>query len=297
MFKHLLVPLDGSTMAEAALPVAAYLAQTLQARVTLIHVIEKSAPKDVHGEPHLHGAGEASSYLEALRTSFAGSRTEWDYHVHAPGADNVAGTIVAHEAELHPDLIIMCTHGPANLERLLRGSLAQQVVALGRTPLLLVPPSATADETLDLRQILLPLDGTTRHEGGIGVTLDLAALTGSHLQLLAVVPAIADLTGPAATLSRFLPGTSRTMQDLTLTNLREYLEEVRTRAAAQGISVGIELRQGDVAEGISQAAVAVGAEMIVLNTHGKAGTQAFWANSVAARVLSKSDRLLLLVPA
>ncbi len=44
MFKHLLVPLDGSHLAETALPAAAYLAQTLGASVTLVHIIERHAP-------------------------------------------------------------------------------------------------------------------------------------------------------------------------------------------------------------------------------------------------------------
>jgi nucleotide-binding universal stress UspA family protein len=47
MFKHILIPLDGSELAETAIPVAAYLAEKLKARVTLLHVIEKNAPQTV----------------------------------------------------------------------------------------------------------------------------------------------------------------------------------------------------------------------------------------------------------
>jgi nucleotide-binding universal stress UspA family protein len=47
MFKHLLVPLDGSRLAETALPAVAYLAQTLNVSVTLIHVIERHAPEEI----------------------------------------------------------------------------------------------------------------------------------------------------------------------------------------------------------------------------------------------------------
>ena len=59
MFKHLLVPLDGSPLAEAALPAAAYLAQKLGASVTLLHVIEQDAPQEIHGERHLTDPDEA----------------------------------------------------------------------------------------------------------------------------------------------------------------------------------------------------------------------------------------------
>jgi len=45
MFKHILVPLDGSRLAESVLPVARTVAQKTQATITLIHVIEKKAPE------------------------------------------------------------------------------------------------------------------------------------------------------------------------------------------------------------------------------------------------------------
>lgn len=68
MFKHILVPLDGSVMSEAALPVAALLAQRTGAALTLIHVVEKNAPSAVHNDRHLVTAEEATAYLDALTT-------------------------------------------------------------------------------------------------------------------------------------------------------------------------------------------------------------------------------------
>ena len=50
MFKHILVPLDGSSMAETVLPVAAFFSRTMRASVTLIHVIEQHAPETIHGQ-------------------------------------------------------------------------------------------------------------------------------------------------------------------------------------------------------------------------------------------------------
>ena len=61
MFKHLLVPLDGSRLAEAALPAAILVAQKSGAKVTLLHVIERNAPKSVHGNVHLRTAEEAET--------------------------------------------------------------------------------------------------------------------------------------------------------------------------------------------------------------------------------------------
>ncbi len=66
MFKHLLVPLDGSKLAESALPVAAWLAKTLKAPITLLHVIEQDAPEEVHRDRHLTNSDEAEAYLAKL---------------------------------------------------------------------------------------------------------------------------------------------------------------------------------------------------------------------------------------
>src|SRR5450759_2432714 len=82
MFKHLLVPLDGSTLAEVALPYAAFIAEKLNATVTLIHVIERNPPQTVHGASHLSDADAAEKYLNdvAIRAFPQGIRVE--KHVH-----------------------------------------------------------------------------------------------------------------------------------------------------------------------------------------------------------------------
>ena len=66
MFKHILLPLDGSQLAEAALPVVVYLADKLKAQVTLLHIIEKNAPASVHGQRHLTNEAEACQYLQEV---------------------------------------------------------------------------------------------------------------------------------------------------------------------------------------------------------------------------------------
>ena len=50
MFKRILVPLDGSQLAESVLPAAVTLAEKLHAAVTLVPVIEKNAPREIHGQ-------------------------------------------------------------------------------------------------------------------------------------------------------------------------------------------------------------------------------------------------------
>jgi nucleotide-binding universal stress UspA family protein len=297
MIKHILVPLDGTSFAEAALPATRALAKLLASKVTLLHVVEQAPEPVTHGEKHLTEREEAVRYLRHLSQQFSDESIACYCHVHSEAVSHVAGGIVAHEEELHPDLVVMCTHGPANLERLLRGSLAQQVVALGQTPLLLVHPGTrAAEDSFTLKQLLVPLDGDSGHENGFDLACLLAAASHSRFHLLSVLPEPFFLAGRRGTLSRFLPGATWAVQRMSQQFLKTYLEGLLDKAETMGIEGTGEVLYGKIAKTICEVAERIDADLIVLTTHGKAGTEAFWANSVAAKVQGLSSRALLLVP-
>ena len=124
MFKEILVPLDGSRLAEVALPVAIHLAQQLEASITLLHVVEANPPAKVHGQPHLVTANDAQAYLKKLTYNTVPHSMQVQQHVHVDPARDVAESIVAHASELQIDLIVMCSHGGNNLHRSLFGSIS-----------------------------------------------------------------------------------------------------------------------------------------------------------------------------
>lgn len=126
MFQQILLPLDGSRLAEAALPAAVHLALNLGASLTLIHVIECQAPPAVHGERHLTQADEARAYLDEFARRAVPAGLPVARHVHAQEVEDVAESLVEHVRELAPDLIVMCTHGRGGLRSLMFGSVAQR---------------------------------------------------------------------------------------------------------------------------------------------------------------------------
>jgi nucleotide-binding universal stress UspA family protein len=297
MLSHLLVPLDGSSLAEAALPVAEALSRLLPARMTLLHLLEEHPSGTIHGERHLTGAAEASEYLAGLRREKLPTALDVTLHVHEATISDVAAGIVAHQDELHPDLIVMCTHGPTGITRMMQGSLAQQVVGLGETPLLLVRPEFLPHgEVYRLRQILVALDGRAEHEGGLKLAMALAGPSLCQLHLLSIVSDIRSLAGEEATLSRFLPGTVSKMGDIAAAQLKDYLESRLSEVHAAEIAATAEVCQGKIPEQIVAVADDRNADLIVMATHGKAGTKAFWDNSVAVAVQARTARPLLLVP-
>jgi nucleotide-binding universal stress UspA family protein len=297
MFKHILVPLDGSELAESVLPAAACFAGIFDSSITLIHIIEKDASPVIHGERHLTRPQEAEVYLNAIGRRFFAADLTVTTHVHTAAMRDVARGIVAHQSELTVDLIVMCTHGRSGLRGLLFGSIAQQVVASGQTPVLLMrPEAALGKKTFICGSLLAPTDTNPDHARGLTTAAGLARAAGARLMLLAVVKTVARLSGKQATTQRFMPGTTRAALDLDETNLQSYLQRLISDFEKEGISAFARISHGDPASVIAQTADETETDVIVLATHGKSGTKAFWAGSVAASVLGKTAKPLLLVP-
>jgi len=297
MFKCLLVPLDGSRLAESVLPTVAFIAQKLNASVTLIHVIEKDAPTEIHGERHLQSPAEAEQYLKNIAQSAFPPSIHIESHVHTSEVSNVSRSIVEHTDELAPDLIIMCSHGKSGFHDWLFGSIAQQVIATGNTPVLLIQPGEKDDvRPVYYHQILLPLDGNPDHERCFQVAQDLARSCQASIHLLVVVPTVSSLKAERAATGLLLPATMAAMLEISEENAREYLAGHVIQLEQEEIPTVAEVRKGNPVGVIIDTSNRIKADLIVLGTHGKVGQEAFWAGSVAARVAKQTRTPLLLVP-
>jgi nucleotide-binding universal stress UspA family protein len=296
MFKSILIPLDGSHLAEAALPAAASLAQNLNAPVTLLHVIEQNAPEAVHHEHHLTRPEEAEAYLQDLvKQSFpAGTKADW--HVHSSEVNDVPLSIVEHSGEFKPDLIIMCAHGRGGIRDMLFGRIALQVVAKGTTPLLLLQPMTSERKPFKLRRILLPLDSESMHDDSLPFAKNLAKAYGAELYLLCVIPTYGTLTGEEALTSTLLPGTANALLDIKEQHAKEHMQGHLNELIGEGFRTSAEIARGDPAQTIVNVAERSKADLIVLSTHRRAGIDAFWAHSVSPNVARRTRIPLLLIP-
>ncbi len=297
MFKHLLVPLDGSPLAETALPAAVFLADRLDARVTLFHVIERDAPQEIHGERHLSDPQEAMAYLDDVAGRTLPANLRLEKHVHSQEARNVAQSIAEHAAELNVDLIVMCTHGRSGLHDWMFGRNAQQVVNRGTTPVLLVQPSGSgAAPSFNCRRLLVALDGNPEHEQGLSVAARLARCCNAQLDLVMVVQGSKNLAAEHAATARLLPQATSLLLDLAEQQAVEYLQRHVTKLISAGLRAKGEVRRGDPVPLIINSAETTGADLIVLATHGRTGLDAFWAGSATPNVAQHSLAPLLLVP-
>jgi nucleotide-binding universal stress UspA family protein len=297
MFKNILVPLDGSKLAETATAPAASLAQTLGAPVTLLHIIEKDAPQAVHHDHHLTKADEASAYLKDVAAKAFLPETRVETHVHTAEVKDVAASIIQHASEeFNPDLIVMCAHGQSGFRDLVFGNIAQQVLAGGQTPLLLTQPEQATPRPFTLRRLLVPLDSESIHDESLAYALALAKAYHAELYLLTVIPTYGTLTGEKAAVSSMLPATATAFLEIQEETAKEHLQGHLDEFLAAGYDVNAEIGRGDPAEVIVATAARIKADLILLSTHRKAGMNAFWARSVAPNVVKKTHIPLLLVP-
>jgi nucleotide-binding universal stress UspA family protein len=297
VFKHLLVPLDGSKLAEACLPAAVALGKALGSSIMLLHIIEKDAPLEIHGDHHLTNEDDACKYLDHVARDFFPPEVEVETHVHTEKVSDITLSIVDHTGEYAPDLIIMCTHGEGGLREFVMGSIAQQVIGRAHTPILLVKagePGAVAFTSF--KRILLPLDGDPEHEKCLPVAMELARQFDASLSLMTAVHTLGTLGGERAASGWMLPGATRAILDIDEQTAIDYLEDIALAQRAQGVKVSTFVRRGDPSQQIINAAQAQNFDLIVLATHGKGGMKAFWAGSVGPKVVIEVRIPLLLVP-
>jgi nucleotide-binding universal stress UspA family protein len=295
MFTHILFPLDGSATAEAVLPLGAAIAARHGSEVTLLHLVERGAPSAVHGDRHLSEAASAEAYLDRIRERFFPVGMTVHRHVHSESHELVPDGIVHHAAELHADLVVMCTHGRGGIRHRLFGNIAERVVHARVAPVLLVPPEA-GETPFPFRRLLVPLDGNAAHEVALDIAASLAALYDASVMLLMVVPTLGTLPVERRA-GTFLPGSMSELLDLEQENAIEYVGEKMDWIENQNVRVEARVARGDAAGLIAETTAHAGADLVVAASHGTAGFDAFWSGSVTPRVSARSRVPLLLVPA
>jgi nucleotide-binding universal stress UspA family protein len=296
MYHRLLVPLDGSRLAEAVLPLVTRMAVALGATAVLLHVLERGAPGTVHGERHLQGLAEADSYLHDVAARLQVQGVAVETHAHEAPVGDVPASISRHVLEERGDLIIMCTHGSGGVRQLLFGSIAQQVLKRGNTPVLLVrAEQALGNLSFEPHTILVPLDASAAAEAALEPAGTLASHLGSSVHLVTVVATPGTMSGDRQAVAQVLPAATRVALDLEEAEANEYLESAATRLRSTGISVTTEVRRGDASHALAGEAAEPGVGLVVVATHGRAGVQAIWAGSVTARLLARTRSPILLL--
>jgi nucleotide-binding universal stress UspA family protein len=305
MYKRILVPLDGSELAEIALPYSEELAEKLDSEIILINV---RAPGEDPDNP------EHRTYLSKTATALEQNiKKSGDL---LPGQKiNVASAIIGssglltHAAEEIVDyaekenvsLIIMATHGRTGIRRWALGSTADKVVRAAKCPILLVRANIDILKKIKLGKITVTLDGSKESEAVLPYVESLASKLKAKVNLLhVVVPPyhiypITQGVGYYAGAGIIKVPYSEAEVKPWVDGAKEYLQKISDKLAEQGIESSYEVRVGFAGEKIIEAAGESGVDLVVMSTHGESGFSRWEHGSIADKVLHAGSTPLLLV--
>lgn len=310
MFRLIQVPLDGSSFAEHALPLAVGLAQRDRATLQVVRVYVPIADAYLyrHG-PSLANLDRelmdhACDSLDAIVTSIAESTGFRATPVPLRGP--VAETIVQHASTSGADLLIMTTQGRGPLTRFWFGSVADSLVRKTSIPILFVRPQEEMPDFSQqpaVRHVLIALDGSQLAEQALEPAMSLGNAGEGEYTLLRVVPAII----PAAydsTSGRVNVGL-RTSWHQQLNDLKrqlegeaqDYLEQLAERLRAKSLNVHTRVMSHEQpATAILDTASSLSTDAIALTTRGQGGLNRLLLGSVADKVLRGATMPVLICP-
>lgn len=288
-FTRILVPLDGSRLAEAVIPPARSLAEKLGAALLLLHVLEKEPPSAVHGEAHLCDTQEALGYLEEQAEALRRQGLAAESHVHERPVDDVAPAVDRHAHEFGADLIAMCAHGRSNLRTRVVGSIAERILRGGSVPILLRTVRRPDGAPFNLRKLLVPIDF------GHDVDAALSAARALAPPYRAAVTLLSALERPAPATSRLLPGTSTLARAYDFDELARRLAGLADRLKAELGEVGVVVAEQPPTEAILAVADSLPADLIVLVTDAHGGVSSLFDPSTGQQLLARADLTLLLI--
>jgi nucleotide-binding universal stress UspA family protein len=312
---HILVPLDGSSLAADIVPYVRTLAANLSASIHLMHVVS-DIPRHPHfdhhhlmlwqhdstllqeGRPDIGALASlrqhAESYLREQAQPLQDDGFDVKIDVHFGEA---AVRIAEVAATTQPAMIAMVSHGYSGLRRWTLGSVTEKVVHATSIPVFVVrhqegvPPLSNPT----IRRVLVPLDGSAFARQALPVAAELATHTNATLHLMCAVPLVNEF--PALVRASLTESMWHDVQAERRSEAEQNLVEVATDLQGRGLKVSTQVANGRPAEKISEVSMGQQCDIIVMATHGYSGLQQWALGSIASKVLHSSPVPLLLVHA
>jgi nucleotide-binding universal stress UspA family protein len=278
MFKTLLVPLDGTYLAERAVSYAVVLAQRLRARLVLYH---NAPPGALEQRPDDERASalELETLAAEIRAKGVAVETVVDHAFHG----EVGRTITEAARDRGADLVVMATHGRTELQDAFFGSAAERVVRDAGLPVLVIPANYDQPWSVDpdLR-ILVGLDDSVPAKPALEVARAIAGRSGGTLLLIRFIePGSRDSNGQA--------------QAAAMAEAQAQLEQIAGELRQAGLSVEVLVEAGDPKLGLAALAEARKVDLVVMSTHGRHGLSRLAIGSVTEATLRRATVPLLAV--
>lgn len=270
--KPILVPLDGSKIAEYALPIAAWYSKVTGAPLQFLHVLDE----DSKPEARAKAAETFQKYAEDLAGRNGLGAVECQV-LAGSAAEQVASAAVTASA------IVLASRGRGGFRAAILGSVADKIVRSSAVPVLVEPGTNEPHDPKPGKPILVGLDGSDEAERGLAAARTLAAADKRPLTILRTYSIPPPVGIEFATYPADL---STTMEEAA----KAYLAQV-ARAGENVV-----LKMGDATTALLETSEEIDAALIVLTSSGKGRTKRLALGSTTDRVIHGTERPVLVIP-
>ena len=302
MNSKILVPLDGSDVAECVLPhVEAIATRNAMVDVTFLYVIQPLDVPLTKPEFKTHIESEAKSAADEYLNKLINGLKYKDVVHGKVILGKVAENIVDYATDNNIGLIIMATHGLSGISRWVRGSVADKVLHESKIPILLIKASSCQEAVYNKQQkitILVPLDGSELAEAALEPVREMAnqfVVDSVEIVLLRVCELFSPPQSYPPPMSlgweEYVEYVTSNCKDIC----QSYLAKVEEQLKEEGLTARSEVLVGNPADAIVDYANQNAPDIIAMSTHGRTGISRWALGSIADKVLKGASSPILLV--
>ncbi|WP_128477457.1 universal stress protein [Halorussus pelagicus] len=285
MFEDILLPVDGSLGADAAVGHAADIADRFDASVHVLFVAStnRDSVTVVGGDVVDALEREGADIVDPVADDVRARGVDCDSEV---VQGDPAATIAEYADSRGMDLVVMATQGRTGLSRYLLGSVTEKVVRLAGTPVLTIRTHEEARTSFPYENVVVPTDGSAAASAAADRATDLAAAVDATLHAVSVVEEA----------SLGFDVRSASVSDELEAITEDAIADVAATAADAGVErVREKVLRGRVHRAILDYAADTDADLLVMGTRGRGGTDRILLGSVAERIVRTSPIPVLTV--
>jgi nucleotide-binding universal stress UspA family protein len=301
-FNRILVPLDGSELAEQAIPFARAVARD---EGTLIYAQIVPRAEAIHGLTGgtVASASEVGAMFEQTATGdLEAAAQRWKeiapHYETVIGVGDPAETILELARQQNCDLIVIASHGRGALGRWTFGSVADRLTRTSDLPVLIIRPQDASVEygvIPTFGRILLPTDGSALSQSAVDEAAALGKQLGQEVVLVRSIFPEAELAPTAGFDAVYAPEIYEELSRSLEADARKSLDATAQMVRDEGAEVGILLMHGPAAQTIES--VARPDDLIVMTSHGRSGFRRWLIGSVAEKLVRTAPCPVMLVRA
>jgi nucleotide-binding universal stress UspA family protein len=295
VFDQILVPVDGSLLAENILPHTIAMAKAFNSEITLINVLDpltgSSAVQPIDPWDWQMRQAEVKTYLDGLTSHFQTS----GLNVRTLRLEGKApDCVLQHSNSVGMNLIMLSSHGQGGISGWNSSSVVTKIIQQARTSVMIIrsytPPEHSQPDRL-YRRILVPVDGSRRAEYGVSAAAQLAREHGAELLIAQVIkPPELPRRMPLSEAERSL------VWQVVESNLEEANHYLSTLKASQDCKAETRLLIEDsVTEALHSLVEQEEIDLVVLNAHGLGGSPRWPFGNVTLNFLTYGTIALLIV--